>query len=75
MVTEAQEKSCASFLFVQRHGQTRPVERNRRRAQTGGKTITVKTFAQDLPDEIAMLVRELLEKSYRPQPVTSTCAM
>lgn len=30
---------------------------------------TVDDFAQDLPGEIVMLVRELREKSYRPQPV------
>lgn len=30
---------------------------------------TVEDFAQDLPGEIVMLVRELREKSYRPQPV------
>jgi RNA-directed DNA polymerase len=30
---------------------------------------TVESFAQDLTGEIVMLVRELREKSYRPQPV------
>jgi RNA-directed DNA polymerase len=30
---------------------------------------TVEAFAQDLPGEIVMLVHELREKSYRPQPV------
>src|ERR1039457_3052269 len=30
---------------------------------------TVEAFAEGLPDEVAMLVRELRDKSYRPLPV------
>ena len=33
---------------------------------------TVDDFAQDLTNEIVMLVRELREKSYRPQPGDDT---
>ena len=45
----------------------RKVKSNKRKPGIDGQSI--ENFAEHLPEEVATLVRDLREKSYRPQPV------
>lgn len=49
------------------HRAFRKVKANKGKPGVDGQT--VEAFAEGLPDEVAMLVRELKDKSYRPLPV------